>query len=136
MFLNNIICSVGYVYISVCKPFRYTDSLFSYTFTINPFTLSEAIQVSTIIAIVSFMFLSKFILLITFKSNWLFCKIKINFLDNGDINYIYIFKYIHISVHRDSILIRSNEIQQYAGVYLLQNYSTCLGCDRHPKHVE
>ena len=27
--------------------------------------------------------------------------------------------YIHGSVHRDFILIRSNEMQQYAGVYLL-----------------
>ena len=27
-----------------------------------------------------------------------------------------------------TILIRSNEMQQYAGVYLLQNYSTCFGC--------
>ena len=33
--------------------------------------------------------------------------------------------YIHGSVHLDSILIRSNEMQYYAGVYLLQNYSTC-----------
>ena len=40
--------------------------------------------------------------------------------------------YIHGSVHRDSILIRSNEMQQYAGVYLLQNYSTCFGCRSHP----
>ena len=40
--------------------------------------------------------------------------------------------YIHGSVPRDSILIRSNEMQQYAGVYLLQNYSTCLGCLSHP----
>ena len=39
---------------------------------------------------------------------------------------------IHGSVHRDSLLIRSNEIQQYAGVYLLQNYSTCFGCLSHP----
>ena len=31
-----------------------------------------------------------------------------------------------------SILIRSNEMQQYAGVYLLQNYSTCFGCLSHP----
>ena len=38
--------------------------------------------------------------------------------------------YIHGSVHRDSILIRSNEMQQYAGVYLLQNYFTCLGVYR------
>ena len=36
--------------------------------------------------------------------------------------------YIHGSVNRDSILIRSNEMQQYAGIYLLQNYSTCFGC--------
>ena len=40
--------------------------------------------------------------------------------------------YIHGSVHRDSVLIRSNEMQQYAGVYLLQNYSTCFGCLSHP----
>jgi len=43
--------------------------------------------------------------------------------------------YIHGSVHRDSIrdvLIRSNEMQQYASVYLLQNYSTCFGCLSHP----
>ena len=42
----------------------------------------------------------------------------------------YTFFYIHGSVHRHSILIlvRSNKIQQYACVYLLQNYSTCFGC--------
>ena len=40
--------------------------------------------------------------------------------------------YIHGSVRRDSILVRSNEMQQYAGVYLLQNYSTCFGCLSHP----
>ena len=42
------------------------------------------------------------------------------------------FFYIRGSVHRDSILIRYNEMQQYAGVYLLQNYSTCFGCLSHP----
>ena len=31
-----------------------------------------------------------------------------------------------------SIFIRSNYIQQYAGIYLLQNYSTCFGCPSHP----
>jgi len=31
-----------------------------------------------------------------------------------------------------SILIRSNEMLQYAGIYLLQNYSTCFGCPSHP----
>ena len=30
------------------------------------------------------------------------------------------------------ILIRSNEMQQYAGVYLLQNHTTCFGCLSHP----
>ena len=29
--------------------------------------------------------------------------------------------YIHSSVHRDSVLIRSNKMQQHAGIYLLQN---------------
>ena len=33
--------------------------------------------------------------------------------------------YILGSVHRDSILIRSNKKQQYAVIYLLQIYSTC-----------
>ena len=31
-----------------------------------------------------------------------------------------------------SILITSNEMQQYAGIYLLQNCSTCFGCLSHP----
>ena len=30
------------------------------------------------------------------------------------------------------ILIRSNKTQQYAGIYLLQNHSTCFGCPSHP----
>ena len=40
--------------------------------------------------------------------------------------------YIHGFVHRKSILIRSNKMQQYAGIYLLQNQSTCFGCPSHP----
>ena len=39
---------------------------------------------------------------------------------------------LHGSVHRNSILIRSNKTQQYAGIYLLQNYSTCFGCPTRP----
>ena len=35
-------------------------------------------------------------------------------------------------MHRNSILIRFNKIQQYAGIYLLQIYSTCFGCPSHP----
>ena len=34
--------------------------------------------------------------------------------------------YIHGSVLRDSVLIRSKKMQQYAGIYLLQVYSTCF----------
>jgi hypothetical protein len=40
--------------------------------------------------------------------------------------------YIHGSVHCNSILIRSNKMQQYAGMYLQQNHSTCFGCPTHP----
>ena len=40
--------------------------------------------------------------------------------------------YIHGSVHRNSMLIRSNKMQQYAGFYLLQNHSTCFGRLSHP----
>ena len=35
-------------------------------------------------------------------------------------------------MHRNCILIRSNKMQQYAGIYLLQNHSTCFGCPSHP----
>jgi len=34
--------------------------------------------------------------------------------------------HIHGSVYCDSVLIRSNKIQQYGGIYLLQDYSTCF----------
>ena len=40
--------------------------------------------------------------------------------------------YIHSSVHRNSKLIRSNKMQQYAGIYLLQNHSTCFRSPSHP----
>jgi len=35
--------------------------------------------------------------------------------------------YIHGSMHHDSILIKSNKMQQYAGIYLLQICSTSSG---------
>jgi len=31
-----------------------------------------------------------------------------------------------------NILIRSNKMQQYAGIYLLRNHSTCFRCPSHP----
>ena len=40
--------------------------------------------------------------------------------------------YFYGYVHRNSILITSNKMQQYEGIYLLQNYSTCFGCPSHP----
>ena len=39
--------------------------------------------------------------------------------------------YIHCSVHRNSILVRSNKMQQYAAIYLTQNGSTYFGCPSH-----
>jgi len=40
--------------------------------------------------------------------------------------------YVHGSVHRNSILITSNKMWQYAGIFLLQSHSTCFGCTSHP----
>ena len=40
--------------------------------------------------------------------------------------------YIRGSVHRDSVLIKSNKMQQYKGIYLLQVYSTCFGRPSRP----
>ena len=40
--------------------------------------------------------------------------------------------YIHGSVHRDSVLIRSSKMQQYARIYLLQVYSTRFGRPSRP----
>jgi len=40
--------------------------------------------------------------------------------------------YIRASVHRDSRLNKSNEMQQYADIYLLLNYSTCFGRPSRP----
>jgi len=42
------------------------------------------------------------------------------------------FFYIHGSLNPNSILIRSNKTQQYAGIYLLQNIFKYFGCRSHP----
>jgi len=44
--------------------------------------------------------------------------------------------FIHGSVHRNSILIRSNKMQQYAGIYLLQNHSLHVSGVHHTHHQE
>ena len=44
--------------------------------------------------------------------------------------------YIYGSVHRDSVLISSNKMQQYAGIYLLHVYSTCFGRSSRPSSGE
>jgi len=40
--------------------------------------------------------------------------------------------YIRGTVHRNSRLKKSNEMQQYADIYLLLNYSTCFGRPSSP----
>ena len=40
--------------------------------------------------------------------------------------------YIRGSVHRNSRLKESNQMQQYAYIYLLLNYSTCFGRPSRP----
>jgi len=40
--------------------------------------------------------------------------------------------YIRGSVHRNSRLKKSNEMQQYADIYLLLNYCTCFGRPSRP----
>ena len=40
--------------------------------------------------------------------------------------------YIRGSVHRNSRLKRSNELQLYVDIYLLLNYSTCFGLPSRP----
>jgi len=39
---------------------------------------------------------------------------------------------IQVIYNEPLLLIRSNKMQQYAGIYLLQNQSTCFGCPSHP----
>ena len=39
---------------------------------------------------------------------------------------------VHGSVHRNSSLKKSNEMQQYADIYLLLNYCTCFGRPSRP----
>jgi len=34
------------------------------------------------------------------------------------------------------VLLRSNKMQQYAGIFLLQNHSTCFGCPSHQEYVK
>jgi hypothetical protein len=60
-----------------------------------------------------------------------------DFLYNSYLKYLaFFFFIIHGSVHRNSILIRSNKMHQYVVIYLLQNYSTCFGCPSHPSSGE
>ena len=50
-------------------------------------------------------------------------------------NFLNLNFYIHGSVHRDSVLIRSNKMQQYAGIYLMQVPSTCYGRQSRPSSI-
>jgi len=53
-------------------------------------------------------------------------------LKRADINNRFLTFYIRGSVHRNSRLKISNEMQQYADIYLLLNYSTCFGRPSRP----
>ena len=44
--------------------------------------------------------------------------------------------FIHVSVRRISILIRSNKMQQYEGIYLLQNHSLHVSGVHRTHHQE
>ena len=48
----------------------------------------------------------------------------------------YCFFYIYGSVHCNYILIRSDKMKQYGGIYLLQFYSTCFGFPSHSSSGE
>jgi len=66
----------------------------------------------------------------------LLLKCVINFFrDYMSISYTTVcvfFFYIRGSLHRNSRLKKSNEMQQYADIYLLLNYSTCFGRPSRP----
>ena len=62
-------------------------------------------------------------------------KIKIfviTAVGNSELTKVTWFFFIHVSVHLDSELKRSNKMQQSADIYLLQNHSTCFGCLSRP----
>ena len=63
------------------------------------------------------------------QDNDLLCNTIMATLQNSEVIF---YTSIHGSVHRNCILIRSNKMQQYTGIYLLQNYCTCFGCSSHP----
>ena len=51
-------------------------------------------------------------------------------------NILFVKFYIRGSVHLYSRLKKSNEMQHYASIYLLLNYSTCFGRPSHPSSGE
>ena len=62
------------------------------------------------------------------RSSWQNYTKYINTLRGNLKNLFYICSY----VHRNSRLKKSNEMQQYADIYLLLNYSTCFGRPSRP----
>jgi len=59
-------------------------------------------------------------------------KISIRGLQQTKTEPFFLYIYIRGSVHRNSGLKKSNEMQQYADIYLLLNYSTCFGRPLRP----
>ena len=60
---------------------------------------------------------------------WYFRRSEVQIMNH---NYNYINFIFVDSVQCDSVLIRSNKMQQYAGIYLLQVYSTRFGRPSRP----
>ena len=66
------------------------------------------------------------------------CSVKLRFLNSCSWHVSGVNRRIKLSTstcsceYNISILIISKKMQQYAGIYLLQNHSTCFGCPSHP----
>jgi len=65
---------------------------------------------------------------IRFREKYFSTFLKFLFINLKNINNEF---YICSSVHRNSRLKKSKEIQQYAAIYLQLNYSTCFGRPSH-----
>jgi len=67
-----------------------------------------------------------------YKVSWWFQYRFLRPTTSQCIDILYSEFYIRGSVHRNSTLKRSKNMQQYAGIYLMQNHSTCFGCPSYP----
>ena len=64
------------------------------------------------------------------------CRLKVTAVACIWCQVLWDFFYIHGSVHRNSVLIRSNKMQQYAGVYLQQITLRVSGRTHHQEYTK